>query len=81
MKIEFVNEPYYVGEACDCCEGWWYDKWFVKVDGIFLAEYVDDEYVRHSASDLDQMKAWMFDRIAKNMNFDVSIDNPDPYDE
>lgn len=81
MKIEFVNEPYYVSEACDCCEGWWYDKWLVKVDGIFLGDYLDGEFVRHSFDEIDYAKAWMFDRIAKNMNFGVTVINPDTNDE
>ena len=35
-KFKIINEPYYVGNGCDCCEGWWYDKYFIELNGEWV---------------------------------------------
>lgn len=41
MEIKIINSPYYIGNGCDCCEGYWYDSYSIHVDGVRL-ESEDD---------------------------------------
>lgn len=52
-KFKIINEPYYMWEACDCCEGWWYDKYFIKLNEEWVEVVSKD-----TAGDCDYFGEW-----------------------
>lgn len=41
--IEIQKEYEYVGEACDCCRGYYYSKFIIKINGDVVYEGSDIE--------------------------------------
>lgn len=37
--IEITQEWVYEREACDCCDGWWDERWYVTINGELKSEH------------------------------------------
>ena len=67
-KFKIINEPYYMGEACDCCEGYWYDLYFIEVDGERLKFPEEDWFypeADRSFQTIQDAQAYILEHILK----------------